>query len=228
MAKRRFRSRGRFSRVRRRRGGGAKRLKRFVKRVVNRMSEVKYATESGAWNYDANGTVLTSINPVITQGASKNQRIGNKIKSKRLYLKLNAWISSDTGAADWFTRKLRIVILQPRVAFSVPLQNSDILDDGNNWLSTIKGTAVRVLYDKMFPLTPQLDANQHPSNSGSVTKKMVFRINNNVTYRDSTVNSPTDLKDQYWIFMFSDFLGLGTGGYDIQGNWFVRHSYIDL
>lgn len=228
MAKRRFRSRGRFRRIRRRRGG-ARRLKKFVNRVVKRMSEIKYVTTADGFNFDAFNSRIIALNPSIPQGVDKTQRIGNKIQYKRMSLRFNFWIVGNATAVPNFTQTLRLMIFQPRVAFSNPAATLDIFDT-NNWMSTIKGTAVRVMYDKFFTVTPQQSATaaQLATNTGRIMKKIQFRINNNVTFRDSTVSAPTDYKDQYYAYVSSSVYDTTPNEYNLQGQWFVRISYIDV
>lgn len=229
--KKRRLSRGRF--IRRtggRRYGGNRRLKRFVKRVVKRMSEIKYATANNSASVIANQYYVANITPVFPIGTAKYQRIGSKIRYRMLTLNFSYWCSVNNGAAaaDDFPSLLRIVVFQPRVALSSPFVDTDIFDSTSNYLSTIKGNACRVLYDKMYPVTPTNDANQIGSNTQLVVKKLHFRINNEVNFRDATVGTATDVKDNYYILVYSIYSGSATVAFTIQGGWYSRISYYDI
>lgn len=225
--KRRF-SRGRFRRVGRRRNFRAKKLNRFVRRAVNRMSEVKYATLASGFNVEAANGYLIGLTPAFPQGVDKNQRIGNKLKYKRLTLKLDFWLAVDAAGAppDWFARGIRIIVFQPRVNLSTPPVLSDILDTPTNYLSTVKGTAVRVMMDKMMAITPSLVATQLSTHLSRVLRKVVFKINNNVTFKSAAETTPLDPKDTYYLLILVDAIVANT--YDLQGSWYTRLSYIDV
>lgn len=223
--KRRFRSRGKF-----RRFGGRRRrnfrLKKFVKGVVGRMSEVKYGFVTAPINLDANLLYIQYINPGFNQGVDKYFRIGNKIKYRRLSLRLEFWLNNGIAPVNYFARGCRVIIFQTRLALSAPIVALDFLDTAN-WLSTTKGTAVRIMYDKFMVLTPQGAATTLATNTGHYLKSLHFKVNNNVNFRDVTVNVPTDYKDQYYLVILTDQFAQGANVFNVQGSWFTRLSFTD-
>lgn len=192
------------------------------------MSEIKYALTAGEFNVDATGAAFLNLTPTIPQGVDKTNRIGNKIQYRRMSLRFNAWLSADLGQINYFTRQIRIIMFQPRLPLSSPIVLGDFLDTPANYMSTILGTAVRVIMDKFVNVTPQLSANQLPTSVGRVFKKMTIRINNNVDFRSSINSIPLDVKDTYYICVLSDWLGQALVAYDLQGNWYSRLSYKDI
>lgn len=192
------------------------------------MSEIKYNIATAAINQDVNTGYISLLNPSFQQGVDKNQRIGNKIKYRNFTVKLSVFLDETNPTIGYFARCVRIIIIQPRTQFNSPVALLDIFDTNNNFLSTIKGTAVRVMYDKMFTVIPTTSPLQHGTNTQRILKKLVFRTKNSVTFRDSTVTIPTDYKDIYYLIIVTDALAVGAGAYTIQGNWYVRQSFIDL
>lgn len=227
MVKRRFRSRGKFRRIRRRRGVRSRRLFRTIKRTLNRITEIKYSTANNVINIDPNVGFIAYLPPVIAQGVDKNQRIGNRIKYKKLSFRFIINVQT-VAAIDYTPIMVRYIVFQPRTQLSNPIVLADFLDVPTDPLSTIKGTAVRVMYDKMSSLVPTNDANQIGSGPQKHVRKITFMTKNNVTYRDSTVSLPTDVKDTYYFVVLTQVLGQGAGGYLLIGQWFVRQSFIDI
>lgn len=194
------------------------------------MSEIKYNFISATINQDVNTFYVANITVDFPQGVDKDNRIGNKIKYRNLTVKFGILMDETAGGAavPYLSRVMRVLIVQPRTDLSTPVAMSDIFDLPNNYLSTVKGTAVRVLYDRMANIVPMTASNQLAVNSGRFVRKLVFRNRNNVTFRDSTVNLPTDDKDLYYLIVITDAINSGAGNYTLQGNWFVRQSYIDV
>lgn len=232
MAKRRFRSRGRFRRVRRR-GLRAKRLRKFIKRTVNRMQEVKYTVDNTGIATPDNAVAILNINPDVPQGVSKDARIGLRIRSRKLTVKWSLQISSGVSTPQNAEKAVRILILQQRVAWTSPsVLFSDFTDLSTDWQTTIKGVNARVLFDSTRNLVPALSGGGNPTQigmgSGRWTAKKYFRINNNVNYPTSAALAPTDPKDLYWfVVLTNNYLGTANAG-QIIGTIFVRHSFTDM
>lgn len=208
------------------RSGGFNRL---VKRVVKGMSEIKYNTASNAANVAVNLFYSTLITPTFAQGTNKSQRIGNKIKYKMLTLNFNFWSALVNAAQqDYFPTMFRILVFQTRTAVGSPMVDTDFFDTSANYLSTVKGTAVRVMYDELFVLTPTGDANQIGCNSQAIVKSLHFPLNNEVTFRDSTSTVPTDVKDNYYLVVYTNYSGGVNTNLNIQGNWYSRISFYDI
>jgi len=226
--KRRRLSRFRF----RRRIGGRfrrRRFSKFIKRTIRKMHEVKWATRDDTTVVNANSAIFQNVNPDTPVGADKFQRIGNRLRYKNLQLRLSIYMPSLDDAPDWQTRSLRIIVFQKRTEFSNPPSPSlqDVLDVGV-WDSSVNGVAVRLMYDKSFSITPSNDANQHGVGMQRIIKKMNFRVRNNVSFRDSGVVTPSDIKDQYFFFIITDYFGQGVTGYEVHVDWFSRISFVDI
>lgn len=225
--KRKF-SRGRFRRRNGRRGG-IRRLRRIIKRTVTRMSEVKWSTSNALTVFDGAASAFVTLTPAFPQGVDKFQRIGNKIRYKNFGLRFNLSIAALIGFPTYTPRVLRVVIFQKRVEFSVPLVpvNLDILDT-NDYLSAVKGTTCRVMYDKYFVVTPINAATQLATNTGRIMKKLNFKVRNNVTFRDAGNTVPTDIKDTYFALIITDFFGGAPLQYNVAFDWNARISFVDI
>lgn len=229
MAKRRFRSRRRFTRVRRRRGG-ARRLRRFVKRVVRRMSEVKYRTATSSVAFDAASNYQATIVPTFPQGVDKYNRIGNRIRYKYLQFRWTLQASNGSNNLSRSQCFVRLLLIQSRTvppAVANPLNQGWLFDSPGPTaiVSSIQNQNVRVLMDKSIWLGILDNATliERPPN---IWGKKKVRINNNVNFINSTDLLPTDPKDNYYLYIISN----RTTQNDVTLNlvWHSRISFIDL
>lgn len=233
MAKRRFRSGGRFRRLRRRRGGlRSKRLRKFVKRTVRSMSEIKWATISNsvATIDPANGT-SQSINPAFVNGNSKTSRIGNKIRYKFLQFRLNFQVTAISGTVYQATQTTRIIIFQPRIILFANPQSPTITETllifaspSDRVISSIDNTRCRILMDRTYLLSPL----GFYTSTGLPTAgrlKMKKRVNNNVSFISGN-SFPQEPKDTYYIAIFTDVSLPNTNSMTIQFN--SRMSFYDI
>lgn len=232
----------RFRRRRFRRGGlfRRKRLARFVKRTVARMSEVKYAVTNFIASDTIDNALIHYLNPSILQGVDKDQRIGNKIKTRKFTIKFSYNINvanSGQSTALNINFGVRVLIIQQRQSVGT-INVSNIFDTSSSWLSTVKPQNWRVMYDKFFLLGP---ASGFTSSAGAnatnidqsapkrILKKLVFSLPNNVMFIDYATATPNDPKDNYWIVVISNAFGLSVSPDFGQAlEVFTRMSYIDL
>lgn len=191
------------------------------------MSEIKYVVEGENFSLDSSAGYIVDLSPEILQGVTKNQRIGDKIKYKRFSLRIDVRLTNKTNSADYTSYGMRVAIVQPRVALDDPISLINIFDSDTNWMSTIKGTAVRVLWDKIMPVSLNGEQAQHAFHMSRFIRKKVFRLNNNVTFRDGTEETPTDWKDTYYMIVLTSNLGTANIA-QIDGSYFTRFSYIDV
>lgn len=235
MAKRRFRSRGRFSRIRRRRRGvRSKRLTRFIKRTVRRMSEVKYATSNGLVNIDAFTGVVIRLNPTIAQGVNKNQRLGNKIRSKFFQFRAICYLLDGTSGANNLIAYIRILIVQPRILPTNGLANGPVLNEifdinstaADAMTSSVKNVNVRVLMDKTYSRPTYVGAGWEPGALPTFAIKKKVRLTNNVSYDQSISTLPTDPKDNYYLILLSDVPAINDQTVNMR--WSSRISYVDV
>lgn len=219
----------RFKRGFRRGGFRSKRLRRTIKRVFRNMVEIKYSVGSTSFN---TGTITTNpyvayLNPDISQGTTKNQRIANRIKYKMATVTFDVWLPSVLGAFLYSGITIRVLILQPRVVFSGIPTATDIFDN-TSYLSTVRGTSFRVMYDRLKTLTPQNLSTVSGGDPTHFSRKLHFKLANNVNFKLSTDVQPTDPKDQYYFVLTSSLQGLTSIAYGYQGNHFMRISFIDV
>lgn len=209
--KRRRLSRFRFRRRRRFNRRNTRRAKGFIKRVVKRMSELKWqvksqgATPNNFNNLTGNGYgFFNELTPDIDQGPTSTQRIGNRIQYKNL--KVNLYFSSLAGSlVDYF--HLRIIIFIPRgiTDFTDAQSVWSSLFDGapgnwNQWLQTIDNRNVHILKDKVISLT---DPDAYLE-SGIPVRRLFrwnFRLRNNVSYRTGQDTLPIEWKDRIFLFV---------------------------
>lgn len=232
--KKRFRSRGRFSRVRRRRTGG-RRLQKFIKRTIRKMSEIKYATTAtnGLVAFDAFTGVTVRLNPLIPQGSDKDERIGNRVRWKFLQFRMILSVLDGTSGANPLVVRMRIMIIQPRLQPAAGLVTgpniTDIFDNSTNGaqaiVSSIKNTSVRVIMDKTYSLGVLGVASQSQLKAALTVKKKV-RINNNVNYLNAGQTLPQDPKDNYYLVMICDTAALND--VLVVYAYTSRISYIDI
>lgn len=156
--KRRRLSRGRFRIRRRRFFGRSRRLKSFIKRVVNRMSETKWATRNTGQititNQDGSGIGhFQEIIPPTTQGPDTHQRIGENIRTRYLTIHLNITFNANSIITQ---SPFRIVLLRPlkyNNFVDVPTFVNFTMDQSSgpsSYLGTFNNKNVQVLYDRTY------------------------------------------------------------------------------
>lgn len=179
------------------------------------MSEVKYANiNSGAYEaVDAVNGVVARLNPSISQGVDKSQRIGNRIRYKYLQFRLVFWIGQPGGAPAGtpILATFRFLIIQMRITpsqgYLVGPSAAEIFNSATTsrrgLVSAINNQNVRVIMDKTRMLGALLFADETGMPSGFVLKKKV-RISNNVNYASGADLYPLDPKDNYYFIVLSD------------------------
>lgn len=228
--KRRFRSRGRFTKLRRRRGGfRTKRLRKFVKRVVKRMQETKYRTANADATVDAFTGYVTSIVPTFPQGVDKYNRIGNRISWKYLQFRLSLLFTRAQGTASAVL--VRLIMFQTRTAYQPPTGNSTtniwpyLFDTAPGIVSSIKNQNVRILMDKTrwFGLQDYADLTQEVP-FWYIKKKIPIR--NNVNFISSAELVPNETKDQIYFAIITNRIAATV--VNVNYVWQSRFSFYDL
>lgn len=220
----RFRFRRRY--VRR---SGTKRLRRVIKNVIRRSTEIKYNTLGQTLSADATNYVLVELTPSILQGNTKTTRIGNRIRYKMLTVRFLVYLTSLLGAPTYTTRTTRVTIFQSRYLINIlSFDPTLVWDDSLDWKSTMKGQSVRVMYDKMMTLVPQGVATNLGTNSGAFTARLNFKVSNNVTFTGNTEISPGDPKDRYYMIVQCSQRNATPLSFNINGSVFSRLSFIDF
>lgn len=225
MAKRRFRSRGRFRRRYRRRTG-FKRFTRLVKRAVTRITEIKWSTSTNNLVRDAQLGLTADVTPTIGQGAGKNSRIGNRIRYKFLQFRL-LMITSATATASLAC--YRFILWQPRMALDLTVTPTNLpifqLNGNGAMVSPINNQNARILMDKtrFMGVVPNSNSVQLPA---AIAIKKKVRVRNNVSYIDSASSSSLDPKDSYILTIISDITTTNQVSFAVR--WSCRLSFVDF
>lgn len=202
MAKRRFRSRGRFRRLRRRRGG--RRLKKFVKGVVRRMSEAKWNTIQ----YLSGGAIpsgtytIVDITPQFPQGTDKFTRLGNNIKYKRLHIRGTAALLQGVAAPTF--ANYRLIFFVSRAGLSPSI--GQVLDNTSfpqAIYSTVQQQNARVIRDKHWIMSTVGNGSEVMIPSGR-TFRFSVRLGNNVNFTSSATAIPSNPLDHIYLAFASD------------------------
>ena len=175
-----------------------------LKKRVNRLErvsrpEVKFATqESGA--FDTVGSVTgTILRPQqIAEGVGRNQRIGDKVKSRNI--RFQAILKMPDGASN-STCAVRCLVLRSK--FSDPGTSSM-----PNWYGSVDEDQFFVVKDILTQVS--LQTMNNPSTGGAVTKgstlkKLKFNIPTGLRklqYDGSAFQSP--LNNEYVIYMLAE------------------------
>lgn len=227
MAKRRFRSRGRFTRLRRRRRGGNRRTKRFVKAIVRRMCETKYAVESGGTNVDGATGYEVQVTPTFAQGVDKNMRLGNHIKYKYFQIRMTVG-TTIAGVNTPEYNLVRAILWVPRTAWA-PVAGS-ALNQNNlfiqpSTLSSINNNGCRVLMDKTWYLARYTQGLEPMTYAPFKFVKKKFKIFNDVNFEQATEVIPSDWKDKFILTVVTNS---PAGSSNLLVSWNVRVSFYDM
>lgn len=233
--KRRFRSRGKFRRLRRR-GGRTLRLKGFVKGIVKRMQEIKYSLSSTTvvTGYAGAASVDTDVTPSISQSVGKRGRIGTNIQYKYIQFRMSlGWFAITTiPTTSNVFGIIRIILWQPRMdPDTAPNYTVDDILMGTTGgqstrlLAPISNNKGRVLMDKTINMAPYPNAqySQLPSN---IKLRFKTRIHNKVNYQNDASTLPKDPKDRYILSVI--FPDSGAGASNIAVTQVTRISYFDM
>lgn len=187
----------------------SKRLNR-LERVAR--PEVKFYTEeSGA--FDTVGSVSgTLLRPQrIQEGVGRNQRIGDKVKSRNVRFQA---ILKMPSAASSSTCAVRILVLR-----------SKFTDPGTaempNWYGTVDEDKFFVVKDVLTQVSSRMFNNNTEDIAGSTLKKIKFNIPTGMRklqYDGANFQSP--LNNEYLIYMLAE-------NQSAEVAWNMQHYYID-
>lgn len=207
----------------------ARRLSRFIKRVIKRSTEVKYSTATATDQVITAGTwSLTNVSPTIVQGVARAQRIGNHVQFKRVCvsIRFDAVALAAIGGLEQIA-SYRISLVQPRIEALAIADITTASITNSNIYTPYNTTAVRTIRDwkgiiSIKPISGSALADTYvPS---SIFRRVVIRLPYNVNFKSDVISTLNDPKDQTWIMV-----GLSGGG-NTQGyiNASFRYSYIDV
>lgn len=235
MAKRRFRSIRRFRSRRRFRRRGSRRLVKFVKRVIRRNTEIKYAAfNSGPTTIDAFNGSITRMAPLFTQGVSKSGRIGDRIKYKFIQFRMHFTLNDGVSLANPPMLMTRVILLQPRLTsfasqnlvytaddwFDLPTNNQTLMT------SPIRNTACRVLMDRVYMNSVNIAQQPNAALPSFTYIKKKVRVNNHVNFHGENQDLPNDPKDNYFLVIITNANALTDA--NLTHRFHFRISYIDL
>lgn len=203
-----YRRKRKFSRGRRRGRifKSGRRSVKLIKRTVRRMQEIKWSTSK----YDSGQAIpsgtyfLQEITPTFVQGVDKNQRIGNRIRYKRLTINGVMWMSE--GIAPRSFCHYRCIIFAARINNPGVADVFDVVTIGGGSqgiFSTVKHQNVRVIADHIMPLAIQSNAAnvQIPAVKKLRISKPIY---NNVDFQSVSTILPTDPHDKIYVVFGSD------------------------
>lgn len=240
--KRRF-SKRRF-RFRRRRYG-ARRLKKFIKRTVARMSELKYATvDLGQQNVDSATIQIGEISFVISQGSDRiDQRIGDKIKMKCFQAKFNLALTRTSVPPTnppAGPSLVRLTIFHLKSSPSAVLPSiTDVFNSvavGSNYPNAMFNTQMAsVIYDKkkFLGYLPIINAGVY-SESGALNSMLPAAVTwtckrkqrNNVNYSSAGVTLMNDVHDRFYYCICTS--NVNANFITLNYSYAARLSYYDL
>ncbi len=181
---------------------------------VNRLErsqrpEVKYSNaESGAFDTVGSVTGTLLLPQALQQGVSRNQRIGDKVKTRNLrfqaILKMPYSASSATCA-------VRILVLRSK-------KQNPSSSDMPNWYGTVDEDKFFVIRDILTNVSSQFFSD---ANDGSSIKKIKLNIPTGMRklqYDGSSLQSP--LNNEYVIYMLAE-----NQNAEVAYNW--QHYYVD-
>lgn len=230
MAKRRFRSRGRFTRLRRRRRGGNKRTKRFIKAVVRRMCETKYAVKANSATPDSVSGYETVLTPNFPQGVNRNERIGNRIRYKYFQFRMSLYLYVVQPVTSP-NQIIRVIIWSPKQEYNVvvnPSNNDQLFYNPGvgAFLSSINPSGAKIYMDRTWYFARYAAGMSPIGLPISRVFKKKFRLRNEVNFMDSTQLTPTNPKDQIYLTVVTNGSTLGQTQMGISFN--CRFSFIDM
>lgn len=203
--------------------GRFRRTKKFVKAVIRRIAEVKYAFAFNAVVILNTVPFISSLVPVFPQGVDKFERLGNRIQYK--FLQLRFEIQANVGAAAVSNNaSIRFIVFWTRLPLSIPPAVTDVLD-AVNYLSSIKNTNVRIVMDR----TPCLGITGGLINTNRTTNilyKKKIKMFQNVNFSSAADSLPRDPKDNLYAMILTD--SAVANDFTINFNWFSRMSYTDV
>lgn len=191
---------------RRRRYGGGRRLmrrsrfrrsfrrtQRIIKRTVRSMSEVKWGylvVDTLFNNAVSSAFALYAFEPTISIGSSKNNRIGQRIRTKRFTIKWLVEAASQVATPQRFTLRMTFFKWRNRVP-AIPA-NSDIYEDvgsGNGIFNSMVHTEnIQVLKDYRYHMSTSYATFGGPMSAyGKLSIPWVF----NWTYNDAAALTNT-------------------------------------
>jgi len=174
--------------------------------------EVKYADRSSS-AFDTVGSVTgTLINPqVLAQGNARNNRIGDKVKSRNIRLSCIFKMPSVPTSPTCAVRLLGL-----RAKFSNP-QTSDM----PSWFGSVDEDKFFVIRDYLTQVSWLGVGDNQPNSTGSTLKK--FKVNiptgmRKLQYDGSSAQSP--LNNEYIIYMLAE-------NQSAEVAYHFQHYYID-
>ncbi len=186
--------------------------KRLNKLERNSRPEVKYTDRSSS-EFDTVGSVTgTIIQPqVLAQGNARNNRIGDKVKSRNIrfqaIIKMPSVPTSPTCA-------VRLLVL--RAKFSNPTTS-----DMPSWFGSVDEDKFFVIRDHLTQVSWMGVGDNQPNATGSTLKKFKFNISTSMRklqYDGSNAQSP--LNNEYVIYMLAE-------NQSAEVAYHFQHYYID-
>lgn len=206
------------------------RKKRIILNSLRRISEVKYSSVTYTGTSDLRTGLVVYISPVISQGNSKKQRIGNRIKFKFMQLRAGlAFIQpSGSGLTAIF---VRILVVRTKLPWNYGgniFSDTFLFDsvgDSTHYNASVNNQNVQVFYDEVVAvsLIPAAASSGLPSATTVVMKRPIL---NNVSFPSDSATVTDDPNDKYYFVVLSN---INTSSQvNLFCNLHNRTSFIDI
>lgn len=166
------------------------------------MQVIKWVTTKFTSGFTTPAGIYTSpqdITPTFIQGTDNDNRIGNKIRYKRLTINGVFWVLAGLAPPDFCIYRMTIFAARINAPTTSDLYDVATIGGGAEGIfSTIQHKNVRVIYDKITQISVQ-------NNAATVMLPAVKRIKirrpifNNVSFANSTQVVPTDPHDKLYL-----------------------------
>jgi len=189
------------------------------------MSEVKMSAGIGSTSTQAGANDFINLIPQIIVGPGKDQRVGSRIKGKRISFELRVFITPVNLTVATIAQ-VRIMIFIPRINQTDLQTYLAALGQNTVWDPT-KGYLLRKWDFVIAPLTTVGLTSSNGVQNGVVAHKRMkysFPWRKTMTYQPSG-NIPQQTNEQVWIVVITDLNAL-VG--NITTEIHARMSYYDL
>lgn len=186
-----------------------KSVAKIARKVVKNAGEKKFYDLDVAHNASNTGSVFGLLSNIV-EGTSQNERIGDNIKLRSMYMQSTVLMNGTAGE----TKYRCLIVRQKGTAGGAPPTAADILKNHSSTYrvnSAVDTDKFTIVYDKVFPL--------HTYNK---YRKVEFKLKFNsktIQYNDTSVYP----NREYWMLSISD---AGTFTPYIVGN--LRIKYTDV
>lgn len=194
---------------------------------TSRKTEVKWIEQNSlANNIVGQASFLVELTPGnLAQGTQNGQRIGDRIKSRFIRMKLRVENVMNAGTAN-HTTQFRCIVLAPRVDAATFITYISNVANFNPQVGYVDTNMATVLWDRNYNLSnlAAVGTNYSSGDKAAMWFDKVFRHARNVNYGRGGV-AMGDGRDRLYLYI----VNLNTvGDSSITASLFTRMTYVDL